>query len=228
ELRFDDALAGRMIRSLKSAKMWENTLFILVADHGESLGENGLLSHQFGLYEAMARIPLLIHYPPAFPEGSIERHPVQIQDIFPTVLDVAGLGAERFPHQGRSLLPGQPSADREIFLEYYLHPGFRNGERDARWKDPHVQHFNRRLNALRKGPHKLIAGSDASIELYDVANDPWETRNLADNMEFTGIRESLLANLADRVERPGKDTAAPHAPEHVPTERDVLESLGYV
>ena len=85
----DDRL-GAMLDALDEAGVLENTIVVLVADHGEHLGEHHLLDHQFSLYDGSLRVPLIVHAPGRLEPGR-DRSPVMNYDLFPTLLELCGV-----------------------------------------------------------------------------------------------------------------------------------------
>jgi arylsulfatase A-like enzyme len=104
-----DGAVGRLLEGLEAGGHGENTLVVFHADHGESLGENGLIGHGQLLNEASMRIPLIMRYPPAIARGVRVSQLARNVDILPTVLDAVGIASER-ELSGESLLPLAGSA----------------------------------------------------------------------------------------------------------------------
>lgn len=196
ELRNCDYLVESFADSLKQTKQWDNAVFIVLADHGENLGDHGFVNHQFCLYESLIRIPLIVRFPGSFPPGSQEALCVQITDIFPTLLDLAGIDTNEHPSQGISLLPGCPRPDRLVVTEYALHARFRNPHPgDKRWTLARVQKFKRRLKSIRTGAMKLIRGDDGSEQLFNLATDPDELNDLSAIPTSAAARDYLTRRL---------------------------------
>lgn len=106
---YDDAVhlvdqhIGRVLEALHSAGISEETLVIVTADHGEELTEHGaMLSHGRTLYRELVRVPLIMRLPGSERRGTVDSRPVQLIDLFPTVLDAVGQPPPDLP--GRSLL----------------------------------------------------------------------------------------------------------------------------
>lgn len=230
ELRYADYVAEQMAGELRAKGLWDSTLFIVTSDHGENIGDHGLMNHQFCLYETLVRVPLLIHYPECFPPGSQEKSLVQLTDLFPSILRVAGAPHEQFPIQGRSLLPGETSAFRKIVCENYIHNRFANPKRyNGRWLHPKVQHYRRRLTSIRAGYQKYIVGSDGSEELYNLKDDPGETANLAGDAACAARKAKLAQLLEEYIEQCRKGHPPP-SEKDVPLDRETeetLKALGY-
>jgi len=204
EIRYVDHIIEAIAEELQRKGLWERTLFIVTSDHGESLGEHEHLEHQFYLYEHLVRIPLIIRYPKLFPPGSHDDNPVSLTDVFPTVLRVLEIDPKQFSIQGHSLLPGETMPERSILCEYYVHPGFTDAKKYSReeYKHPRIrEQLMRRLKSIRVGDFKWVQGSNGTKELYDIAKDPGETRNLAEHSDFSVTAEKLRIILGDRLEQ---------------------------
>jgi arylsulfatase A-like enzyme len=163
---------------------------IVTADHGQHLGDHGLMGHFFSVYEALAHVPLVVRHP-GLPVGRVER-PVQSIDLFPTILEAAGVEPGRLP--GVSLCA---AADpRPVLVTEYLEPDL---ARFARFRGFDPAPFDRELRALQHDRHKYIWSSDGREELYDLASDPGERTNLAaaDPGRLDAFRALHRAWLAD-------------------------------
>jgi len=172
EVSYVDHEIGRLFDRLRASGEWEHTLVVVVADHGEGLGDHGWDYHRI-LYQEQIRVPLLVRIPGQASAPSVAGT-VRTTDIAPTVLDYLGLRAPRTP-SGRSLRPlleGRPDAPRTAFADqingYDLNAGmlsqrpfddFLYGVVDAGWK------------LVWRPLHPQAS------ELFDLANDPRELQN---------------------------------------------------
>ena len=208
EIASTDAQIGRILDQLRSSGRLDNTLVVVVADHGESLGEHGEQQHGFFIYDAAVQIPLIV----AGPGVPIRVVPdqVRIVDVMPTVLDA--IGAE-IPAavQGVSLLPLGRGEELELLaLSETWYPRFHYG-----WSE---------LTAVRDGRYKFIAAPRR--ELYDTQADPGETHDLS--ISNPRLADALERGLRDMVARTTA-TSAPQTPRAVdPAVEERLRALGYV
>ncbi len=210
EIAFTDSQIGRLVTFLEQQQLLENTVVVVVGDHGESLGEHGEGTHGFFLYDATTRVPLIIRAPRREPHPRRVGTVVRTVDLLPTVLEFIGLPvADRI--DGRSLMPVIDGQAVDLGLRAYseaFYPRFHFG-----WSE---------LLALQAGSIKYIAAPRP--EVYDLAADPGEARNLFDQRrdESALVLESLEAlgrSAAESVPTPGamdSDT------------RRRLSALGYV
>jgi len=211
----DDLLAD-LLTTLETRGDLEDTIVVLVADHGEQLGEHHMLDHQYSVYDALIRVPLVIRGL----EPGRDRRPVSSLDILPTLLRLARIEGPT-PRRGTSLLDAIPS-DRRRVAEYPA--DFE--EPLAAFEDLDPSPWRRRLRALYQGRLKLIRASDGSVELYDRVADPGELRDLAPS---SGDEVRRMTAALDEVEAT-METFDFATPERTPTaeERARLEALGYL
>jgi arylsulfatase A-like enzyme/Flp pilus assembly protein TadD len=210
EIAFADEQVGRLLHFLKDKGVYQNTVIVLSGDHGESLGEHGEKTHGFFIYNATMHVPLIIHLPGKSVAQAVD-DPVSLVDLMPTVL--AALGAE-IPSQvqGRNLLPtlrGDKSGrDRTVYGETFL---------------PRI-HFN--WSELRGAENVKYHFIDAPRpELYDLAKDPGELRNLfADKKAVADEMRAQLTSLI-RDNSAGKEMAEKTGLDPALMER--LKALGY-
>ena len=165
EIQFSDLHLGRFLEELYAGPDWDQTVVVLISDHGEAFGEHGEWHHGWSLHEHQLRVPFLLRVPGLDPSVSETR--VSLIDLVPTLLDLAGLppdGGET-PVRGVSLLPallsGGEWAARPIYAEVY--PGPHN----AAW------------SMFIEGDLKLIHRWRGNVfVLHDLAEDPGELVNL--------------------------------------------------
>ena len=166
-IRFTDACVGRVLDALDNSPYADNTIIVLWSDHGMHLGEKGHYS-KFTLWERSAHSPMMISPPKA--AAGVRHRPVSSLDIFPTLIELAGLPPAP-ALDGQSLMPLLKSADAE-------------------WTRPAVTiyHGDR---AARSDRWRYIRYADGKEELYDHETDPNEWHNIADNPEYSAIKEEL-------------------------------------
>ncbi len=174
-----DYQLGLFFQFLKDEGIYDNSLIIMAADHGESLGQHGEQTHGYFIYEPTVRVPLIIHAPFRFPAKRV-KETVELVDITPTILDALGVP---FPKavQGESLLglmfEDKPWKRNTAYTETY-YPRMHFG-----WSE---------LKALyRDGNWKFILAPKE--ELYDVKKDSGESDNLAlkKSYEARKIKEEI-------------------------------------
>lgn len=182
EIRHVDEGIGELVSALDEAGLGENTLVVIVGDHGESMTEHGIFFDHHGLYEPTLKIPLIARWPGRLPEGVRSPALLQNHDLAPSVLEALGMAAPR-TMDGRSfwgvLTGSQPQGGREeiISLECTL---------QAKW-------------CLRTRDYKFILAREQDVyggpmtELYDLNDDPLELRNIvAEKPEVAADMEQRL------------------------------------
>jgi len=181
EISYLDHRIGELISLLEKKGYLDNTLLILTSDHGESFGEHGLATHQFGLYDSLLQVPLIMTCPGLIPSGKRISSLVSTIDIFPTVLDLLNVRGSDDTIQGRSL---------SLFNNKKVHDficaecGESVTNIDAGWfalqpRRPKLKEYDKGFKCLRTKSYKYIVSSDQNEELYDIQKDPFENRNLA-------------------------------------------------
>ena len=177
EVAFADHRLGQILSAVGEAEL-ENTMVAVVGDHGENLGEHGLMEHQFCLYDTLLRVPLVLRLPGLIESGVRRHDAVQLVDLAPTVLDVLGRDRSSWPpFEGVSLLD-EPALEGRTLVAEYMRP------ESQRWRfrrvDPtfDFSRFDRSLTAVIQDGWKLIRSDRDEEELYDLVSDPGETRNL--------------------------------------------------
>jgi arylsulfatase A-like enzyme len=226
EIRYADDVIGRFLDGLRDLSLYAPALVVFTADHGESLGEHGYyFEHGAYLYDSSLRIPLILKLPLARRAGTRITDPAMIFDVTPTVLSSLSL-EERLGSPGRDLLSASGSGEAlgETRFHETGHRFFAQNPR--RQLDGPAGHWK----SARAGNWKLIRipTPDGDIhELYDLEEDPGETRNLfrEDDPVARDLAKKLDAWLAGFGEVTEGD-AASDAIDPATAER--LRALGYL
>lgn len=175
-----DEAVGQLVAELKKQGIYDDTIIVFTADHGEMLGSHRMWQ-KMCMYEESARVPLIIKFPKDYPTKIRELNElVSLIDVFPTLCDYTGMTLPK-PVSGKSLLPlvaGNASGRAQVFVQYdgNAAPG----------------HFQRCI--VEKG-YKLVVDryrQEQFLELYYLDQDPQEMNNLAFDPDQ---RERVLALL---------------------------------
>jgi arylsulfatase A-like enzyme len=209
ELEYVDQVLGRFREALVKQGLWDRSLVVLLADHGESLEEHGESSHGYFIYASTVWVPLLMHWPAGQNAGRPARvtEPGGLIDVAPTILSAASIPAPP-SFQGRNLMAGDQAAGHPVYAEsLYTYDAFR-------WAP---------LRSLREGDYKYIEAPRP--ELYNLRDDPHEQINLvrkntAKAQELRVRLGKLLARYASQQTAPVRDTS--------PESTAALRSLGYL
>jgi len=163
EVRFVDAHVGKIVQALRDKGLYDNTLIVIVGDHGEAFGEHKEQGHGIFCYEESLRVPLVLHNPRLFKEPKIVAGRVSLVDVLPSLLELFGVKTPSGV-QGRSfwgLAAGKEKGRREIYFESLF------GQEEYNWAP---------LTGLIEGPSKYISLPEP--ELYDIDADPGEKADL--------------------------------------------------
>lgn len=221
-LYYLDRQVGLLNSRLRDLGLSDRTLMIVTSDHGESFGEHELMDHQFGLYEHLLSVPLVMRLPGERGGPTNDDRIVQHVDLVPTILDLVGSAREESISESTHSLLDEPSRDA-AFAEYLV-PNLRQFHR--RFPEVDVSRFDRAMRAIRTDRFKLIADRDGSTQLYDLTTDSEEREDLSAH------RPDLVAQLQDRLTEFLGDWPAPVAgdPAHDGHDdvRERLEQLGYL
>jgi choline-sulfatase len=177
----DDHL-GRLMEALRSAGLAEDTIVILISDHGEMLGERGLW-YKMSFFEGACRVPLVIANPGRFAPRNIASN-VSLVDLLPTLIDISGGNAQSLGSaiDGRSLAPHlSGGAEHDVAIGEYLAEGA---------AAPMVM--------IRRGEFKFIHSPADPDQLYDLKRDPGERDNLVGKAEHAELVAGFRAEVGRR------------------------------
>lgn len=213
EISAVDEQIGRLLQELERRGLADRTVVAVVADHGEGLGDHGEQTHGLLLYEPTLRVPLLLRGP-GLPAGTVIRTPLSLVDLAPTL---AGLLGQSLPAPAGRSLDGRD-------LSAALRAGEEPAPADVYAETRYPEIFGwSPLAALRRRDLKYIAAPRP--ELYDLARDPGESRDL--NQTDRSDRTDQLSGFAARLAE--IEAGAVEAPRNAPDAetRARLAALGY-
>ena len=177
---------GRLINFLDDIGERENTLVIFTSDHGESLGDHGMLLKGCRFFEGLVRVPLMISWPSKFEGGRVSDQLVELLDLAPTLSDAAGI-ENPYYNQGQSLmnllLNKSQVHRRSIRTEFYAGINYPDETHATMYRDER---------------YKLIIyhGKDI-MELYDLHQDPWEHHDLSRDGNTTSLITEMIKKSYD-------------------------------
>ena len=198
-----DAMVGRYVDAVKEAGLSDNTVFILTSDHGDMQMEHRQ-TFKMTPYDASVSVPMVIYDPRRKSVPPVVVHdPTQLIDLFPTVLDLAGMPSSTVPHdvEGQSLLP-------------LLQSRYATTVGEEQWNRTYIVSQFHGINIamswfliVKKMPktgrtYKLIqygTGTEVSPQLFELVSDPDEKINLAHNSSYARILSELDADLQSVV-----------------------------
>lgn len=230
ELAYLDHQVGFFLTFMRKLHLLDRALLIITADHGENLGEHGLIGHGYCLYDTIVHIPLLIRYPPLFYGGQVVDIPVSQVDLFPTIVDTIngdpGDAAEQW--EGASFHPDrldQRPYPFTVSVRQVHEPVLR--KRFAPYPSFDFSPYARNAWAYRDEGWKYILHENGEEELYDLQTDPNELQNLATE------RPQQVANQRKHLLRIRNSWRAPVPEDKPEPEWDEelakhLRGLGYI
>jgi choline-sulfatase len=190
-LSYVDDQIGALLSTLEDARFADNTMVLLLADHGDMLGERGLW-YKMNFFEPACRIPLIVHAPRRFTARRVA-HSASLVDILPTLCELAGGTAATYatPLDGASLGPqlaGAPGTD-EVIGEYLAEGAIAP------------------LVMIKRGRYKFVHSPVDPDQLYDLLEDPDELRNLAPVAAYAARVQEFRDEAARRWDMPALHAA---------------------
>lgn len=216
EITYFDQQFGRLLAEVENLHLSENTLVVLVSDHGEGKGQHGEYTHSCFLYDTTLHVPCIMRCKGTIPPGVTVNSQVRLVDLAPTLLDFVGLTSKRSPQmQGESLLPLLADPKLDLKLTAY-----------SDTISPMTMYNYSPLRSIRTQGWKYILAPRP--EMYHVADDALELFNLATTDADRAIR--MRQSMWDYIE------TSPQAPDGArsgikqadATTLDNLRALGYV
>ena len=213
ELAALDEAFGRFIAGLKERGLYENSMIVVTSDHGEQLGEQGLIWHRVGLHEPSVRVPLLIRYPGSHRGGARVTTPVDSRGILPTVL--------------HTLEKPIPDSMRNRLLDDFNEPVILEEFASAEIVSRYGEGYRRDLTAVRDGDKKIIMSSVGVQEIYGLTANSLDEIAETDHSPELGRRMSheaaqALAAMQSEAENADLDE------EMTPEVEERLRALGYI
>ena len=173
-----DDLIGQIVGALEKSTYADNTIIVLWSDHGFQLGEKDRWE-KFSLWERATRVNMMWVAPGVPTPGTSTDKPVNLLDIYPTLVSLTGLE----PPEGQ--LEGN---DLSVLMK----------DPEASWNDTTLTTFGYKNYSLRSDRYRYTVYADGSEELYDHAKDKWEWTNLASNPEYAVIKKKMRKDLPTR------------------------------
>lgn len=238
EVAYQDHLLHRLFNYLNQPEVRDNTMVVITSDHGEGMNHHNFVGHSLVAYDDLVRVPLIIRYPRLYPAGKRVTSLVSTRRLFHSVLEAVGISPNGhgapIDVEGLSLSRSVdgPDPEREtVFAEAYtpdtLLVLMENMDPAA------IDTFRCRLmrRAVYRGRHKLITVGDEPDELFDLVEDPGETRNLLHNhldevAQLGGMLTTFVEQAQER--RPGNWEASRQLSLDDEALTDRLRALGYI
>jgi len=232
EMRHLDNYIGKLIGHLEAIGVLDNTYVIITADHGDNFGEHGLMRHGLCLYDTLIKVPLILTGPHIKGTQRVQSM-VQLIDLFPTILRLAGIEEPLIEAecQGHDLLESISSGQFSPFAVSELYrPAPGQYERGApEFMDTFRHKYDRVLRSYRTLTHKFIWSSNGRHELYDLVNDPGENNNLIElELDLASQMQHQLDEWLDSFEH--ADVVLSQSDDQVQDQAVIqrLKDLGYI
>jgi arylsulfatase A-like enzyme len=223
EIRAADAAMGRILDEVYESSDPATTTVLVVTDHGEHFGDHGLVGHVFSLHDTLVEGGF-VAAGAGLSSGGRSNVPVSLVDVYPTLLEAAGLeayGVDGIP------LSAARDASRPIVASYAWPEQVLSTFIPKEQDDPRLEPYKRALTSAVVGRWKIVRGSDGSEAVYDLAADPGETAPRTD------VAPDVLDGLRRAAGEPMDQHRTPRsrrraAPEDDDVTIEALERLGYL
>jgi arylsulfatase A-like enzyme len=239
EIAYTDVELASLLDALREARVLENAVVIVTADHGEEFGEHGGRYHGAHLHDEVLHVPLLILASGMLPDGVRRNGPAGLVDLLPSVLDLAALPVPDYL-SGISLVNhwrnGTPLPERNIASEAFTPLAHTVTGLDDTWQSPALALTRFPLRVVR-----LTTTSGPRYEAYDLARDPAELTDTYRELRATEPAVGEMANALDGYEAKSGEVASelaarlglPAEPSlaagtSIDANRERLRALGYV
>jgi arylsulfatase A-like enzyme len=228
EIKYLDEKIWELYEHFRKLNILDNTLLIITSDHGENLGDHGVVGHAFGLFNTLLDVHLIARYPKVFKPGLVIHQNVQTTDIFYTALDAIGLNSN--PSKlglSKSLIKRIKTNDyQEIMIAERDRPI--NTVNRAKQSAVNYNHIDKKLTAIILRNYKYIQSSGRSTieELYNLNEDIAETNNiLYEHPDLASFLRNRLTTLNKKLNRV---TVRDKRPQMDQETKENLRSLGYI
>jgi uncharacterized sulfatase len=241
EVAYQDRLLRRLLKDLDKPRVRDNTMVVVTSDHGEGLNNHNFVGHSLVAYDDLVRAPLVIRYPKHYPAGERISSLVSTRRVFHSILEAAairptGSDTDRALADVESLtltraLNGSAPHEEQVFAEAYT-PDTLLALMET--ENPTAIDFFRCRSMRRaayQGRHKLITVGNEPDELFDLIDDPGETRNLlsqrpSEAAKLEGALKSFVAEAESR--RPANWESARKLKLDDDEVSERLRALGYI
>jgi len=220
-ISYVDSQIAYLLEELKDLMIYNNTIVIITADHGEEMGEHSMyFTHGGSLWDSLIRVPLIFYYPNAPHKGKVILSQVQLIDIAPTVCDILKIKKPK-SFEGKSLLHLVEREDISFGYSFSEHQENQGDLSTGDWIYTKI--------SIRSVEWKMIYYVDKQggkeYQLYNLKNDPQELNNLADIEK--GQFKLMKAELEEWMSRAKENISSLIKPLDEETKEE-LRSLGYL
>lgn len=203
---FIDSQVQRVVETLRDTDQLEDTIIIFTSDHGDYAGSHGLLLKGAPAFEEAYRVPCLVHTPAEYPNGVVRDDIVQLQDLASTIVDLAT--GDEFPPESRldlqnpharggenvANLEGEPSFTASSLVPF-LRDETPDDHTDEAFAEFHGQDFPWTQRVYWNNDLKYVFNTFDDDELYDLAADPYEQSNVANDPNYEDEKKDLAERM---------------------------------
>lgn len=187
-----DSQLGMLLDQIENAGQLQNTIVVVTSDHGKYVGGHGMEAHNFGAFEEIYNIPLVVSGP-GIAENQCTDARVGLHDLCPTLLALARAGTIDVP-------------DSTSFVDVLQDPSNQDGRFTMGYAEYHGTRFPLMQRVLWADQWKLVFNGFDFDELYDLENDPYETNNLAANPAYQERLHAMMREIWIKVHATGDRT----------------------
>ena len=221
EVRHTDSGIAQVLDHLRALGRWRDTAVVVTADHGEELHDHGVFGHTRSLYDELIHVPLIVRAPGA-PGARRVKEPVSLASLFPTVLELAGVGPVLTPSRALapSLVPALDGVTTQAPSEIYSEVDFLPVDPDDPVGEVH------KMAMISDSMKVILDDGSTAIELYDLAADPGELVDLSRSR--SGLARRMAGRLQKAMQALTRVGAQSPEQQFSREELERLRSLGYV
>lgn len=212
ELRYLDKHLGRLFDYLEESNQLEDSLVIIVGDHGENIGDHGLMAHRFSLHDTLIRVPLIIHYPSNASNCLPRDANVDLRNVYSLIKDVV----TNSNSEDQSL----KNAETPVIAEY-LDTSYTPESKDDSYTFKDTE-YDRKLAAVIKDNHKLVVDNRQNWSLHRAKSADFEI--YGEELKDEEIKNRLSEHLTEFETHPSEQTYIEENSEV----KHHLEDLGYI
>ncbi len=187
-ISFMDDNLGKVLKALDESPYRDNTIVVLWADNGFHMGEKHHFA-KYALWEKTTHVLMMMRVPGMTSAGKVQQQPVNLLDIYPTLVELCGLKSPEQQFDGISLLP---------LIQ----------DENATREQPSITIYQQGSASVRATDWRYIQYGDNTEELYDEKNDPGEIQNLANDPAYAQVKQKLSQWIPQNIE--GKTHGQPN------------------
>jgi len=226
ELKYIDWRVGKLLNRLKENNQYDNSLIIVTSDHGENIGEHGLMDHQYCLYNTLLHVPLVIKYPNRLQREISDRitTPVSTLDLFPTICSVCGIDVKS--SIDGEILPQRTEDENRYVVSEYLSPMPSVEDIVEQYSDletADVSWIDRTIQSIQNNHIKYIQYEDGENQYFNLDIDPQEEQNIIEEIPTEKIQK-----LQKTIDNKTTDDFGSGAHDISQETQDILSDLGYL